>query len=107
MSLFNTEHSTEARDIGMELAATKRAALLNEAREAARLIALAHKRRECTADDVGQWFESLPTPVDIAKELGPSMGSLFKGREWEFTGKRVRSSRVSNHARELKVWRLV
>jgi hypothetical protein len=40
------------------------------------------------------------------KTLGPAAGALFRGAEWEFTGQRVLSSRVSNHSREIKVWRL-
>jgi hypothetical protein len=38
--------------------------------------------------------------------IGPAAGALFRGPEWEFTGQRVLSSRVSNHSREIKVWRL-
>jgi hypothetical protein len=54
------------------------------------------------ADIVGKLMKS---EYDI-DSIGPAAGALFRGPEWEFTGQRVLSSRVSNHSREIKVWRL-
>jgi hypothetical protein len=31
---------------------------------------------------------------------------LFRGREWVFTGRFVQSTRKTNHARLLRVWKL-
>jgi len=84
---------------GQELAADNRADLLDQARGIARSIA-ANGDGTCNADQVGIAMRQAGM-----EELGPAAGSLFKGKEWEFTGDRVLSTRVSNHARELKVWR--
>jgi len=71
--------------------------------DAARLIAVAvaKSRGSVTADDVQR--ELVRLGLD---PLGASAGSLFRGSEWEFTGRWVKSERVSNHARVNRVWRL-
>jgi len=95
------EHRRYLRSVGrkvegMSAAARKRPELLERAREIARGVA-----REgdgtCTADDVADYMEY---------GLGPAAGALFRTKEWEWTGRRVPSRQPSNHARELKVWRL-
>lgn len=99
---FSRTEGIEDKEKGMELAAEADASI--EPLELARGIALrlATMYGETNADQVGQllWTEHQ------IKSLGPAAGSIFKGPEWEFTGKRVLSTRVSNHAREIKVWRL-
>lgn len=99
---FDFEASQVAKITGMDHADSARAAMgpLALAREIA--IRLAIQNGETHADAVGEELERLHG----IKSLGPSAGSLFKGKCWEFTGRRVLSSRVSNHSRELKVWRL-
>lgn len=83
------------KDSGMTRAAEAKPELLARARSI--LVRLAINNGECTADDL---------PEDMRVALGPAMGSLFKGGMWVFTGKRKVSHLVSNHGRELKVWRL-
>ena len=73
------------------------------ARRIARDLAKNHPLRECHADAVSKELLRQGYPPS----LGPAAGSLFKGREWKFTGERICSARASNHAREIKVWRLV
>jgi hypothetical protein len=70
----------------------------------ARIVARGHAERfgVVTADDVGKVMKDYHG-ID---SMGPAAGALFRGPEWEFTGQRVLSSRVSNHSREIKVWRL-
>lgn len=85
---------------GMSLAAGANARNLARAREIAVQIASRHSLRECEAESVGKMLQ------DEGIAPGPWMGSLFKGGCWEFTGQRIKSSLVTNHARELKVWRL-
>ena len=63
---------------------------------------LARREGSVTADDVHRYL----IDNEIIAPRGPFWGSLFKGKEWEFTGVRIKSAVVSNHARELKVWRL-
>lgn len=100
MDLFDITESLDLKAGGMELAATTRSELL----DTARAIALELGRRgDVTADDVGRMMEQRGYAVE---DLGPAAGSIFKTKQWQFTGVRVASSRKSNHGRELKVWRL-
>ena len=80
---------------GMKQAAENRAELLERARQIA--LQFAHKNGTVTADDVA---------FRMDKPLGPAAGSIFKTKDFEFTGERRQSTRPDNHARELKVWRL-
>lgn len=80
---------------GMELAASNRAELLEDAKAAAKQLAM-----ECGEVHLDMVREK------VDGDLGPAAGSVFKGAEWEFTGRRIRSTLPSNHGRELKVWRL-
>lgn len=85
---------------GMARAAEARAVVLARAKELAH--SLAKNGRQVTADDVQ--FALSREGISPAI-LGPAAGSLFKGKEWECTGF-VASSRVSNHACMIRVWRL-
>ena len=96
MDLFEGQMLKER---GMSLAAESSATLLQKARDYAREHAVAWGH--VTADDVSAWLDDEGLP-----DLGPAAGSLFRGKEWEFTGQFVQSSRVTNHARLLRVWRL-
>jgi hypothetical protein len=101
-SLFDFFESERRKRLGMKDAAENETRVddLDFARNVARCLARQNPDRECYADQVGEILDQ------EGIELGPSSGSIFKGSEWEFTGKRIKSSRKSNHARELKVWRL-
>ena len=99
---FDRKESERRKQKGMKSAADHFAEQLQLARRLAIAIARANPERETNADAVGQ---------ALAKQglndcLGPAAGSIFKGNEWEFTGKFVKSARVSNHSRLLRVWRL-
>ena len=63
---------------------------------------LVQENGETNADEV---YEVLLKQHGI-ESLGPASGSIFKGNHWVFTGRRVLSKRESNHARELKCWKL-
>lgn len=92
--------SSEAlKDRGMAIAAAARPNALELARTVAREVAR-ENGGECHMDMVRNAM-----PDDVY--LGPAAGSVFKCQGWVFTGRRVRSDREENHARELKVWRLV
>lgn len=72
-------------------------------RPIARMLAAEKQSRELCADDVTSYLLS----HDIEVPKGPFWGSLFKTKDWVFTGKRKQSALPSNHGRELKVWRLI
>ena len=101
--LFDLAKGRKRKEEGMALAADNQLDWLQVARNIAVEIAKRDPNRCCNADAVG---------LELYKRhgittLGPAAGSLFKEPHWEFTGQRVLSKRKSNHARELKLWRLV
>lgn len=98
-SLFDQEESEAGKESGMTAAAEKRPSDLELAREIARSLCKANGT--ANADEVGRLLDERHGVVS----LGPAAGSIFKCG-FVFTGRRVRSTRTKNHARELKVWRL-
>ena len=96
--VFDLAKSTRLKREGMQRATNKRRENLEMARDYARLYA--RKHGTIHADIVGRWA------VRRGIDLGPAAGSLFKGKEWEWTGEWVKSSRTTNHGRMLRVWRL-
>ncbi len=100
--LFDHAASGAGKTEGMERAAMKGQELLSVARGVAIYLAAGHPHGECDADAVGEELAAR----GYSSSLGPVAGSIFKGKLWRFTGRRINSKRVSNHAREIKVWRL-
>ena len=99
--IFDAPTSKRLAEEGKQAAAEASSASLDQARRIARTIAVRRDDRCVTADDIGEELERLGAP-----QLGPEAGSVFAQKSvWEFTGRRVKSSRVSNRHRELKVWR--
>jgi hypothetical protein len=98
---FDRHTGERLKDEGME---TARKAAQEPLRYARRLARLHHRARQgITADDVGEALEAHGRDSC----LGPAAGSLFRGAEWQWTGQFRKSSRVSNHSRLLRIWRLV
>ena len=98
--LFSAEKGDRLKREGMAISRDKRSDELIVARS----IAMEHVLRygEVTADDVGECLDRR----GLADCLGPAAGSIFKTKDFEWTGKYVKSARVSNHSRMLRVWRL-
>jgi hypothetical protein len=99
--IFDEARSRELRDEGMRRAAEKRKGLVAECRERAEWIA--RNGREITIDDIYYAMENLG--YEGMEFLGNAAGSIFKGKQWECVGWR-KSTRVSNHARCVRVWSL-
>lgn len=59
-----------------------------------------------TADDAAALLEL--NAREYRLDAGPRvwLGSLFKSKEWEFTGRWVTSSRPENNGRQQRCWRL-
>jgi len=76
--------------------------------EAVRLkaFALAVERGEVTADDLAEYVEHLRVHRGLVPTSGNAMGVVFATREWEWTGRWIRSERAHMHATDLRVWRL-
>ena len=100
--LFDAAAGSQSRDAGLSLAASHKPVTLAIARMAARLVAGGRADRTVTADDVVGWLAI----NGFEYELGPLAGAIFRSKEWEFTGRWVRSARTSNHSRFNRVWRM-
>tara|TARA_R110000824_G_scaffold117800_5_gene269816 strand:- start:1363 stop:1683 length:321 start_codon:yes stop_codon:yes gene_type:complete len=99
--LFNLGTGRARQSAGQRLAATHRAALLHKARAIAVRVAQHRADRCACADDVYRHLN----PTDSAR-LGNAAGSLFHGPHWIFTGRWMSSRRITNNARDIKVWKL-
>lgn len=97
--VFDAKQGEEAKEAGIALAEEHHAADLDFAREIALQIGL--RQDTVSADDVQLWLFK-----NGYQMLGPEGGHLFEAGLWEWTGDWVKSQRVSNHARMLRVWRL-
>lgn len=99
--VFDETESQKRKDEGMKIAAEAQPTLLDKCREVAVEIAMDRPDRKVSSDDVG----IVMLQRHNVSGLGPVGGSIFRGPNWVFTGERVRSTRTTNHAREIKVWR--
>lgn len=97
---FDLAAGIDAKISGMSLAESHRATLLLTARSAARIAA--RQLGAITIDDVMETMQAYGHNA----LLGNAAGAVFKGSDWVFTGNWRKSSRVSNHARMNRVWRL-
>lgn len=101
--IFDETESKRRKSYGMTRAADRYPDLLNQARDAAKYLAHIDPNGETNADEVGEELARRGYP-DC---LGAAAGSIFKTKEWRFTGRFVNSKRVSNHSRLLRVWALI
>jgi len=106
MGLFDPVEGRRRKEEGMSRASAKHGELLRMTRAVAVQIARGRLDSCCWADLVQQ--EMLRRYEWYAPDmLGNAAGSIFRGTEWTFTGRRVQSARIANHSRELKVWHLL
>jgi hypothetical protein len=101
LPLFDRAASIAAKDEGINRAADNKASLLAFARKQA--IEVAREKGEITMDDVAKRLVEKGVSVFA---LGNAAGSLFKGKQWQWTGRYRKSERVHAHSNPLKVWRL-
>jgi hypothetical protein len=99
--LFDAAESRRHAEIGIAVASENRAEILHFAKRMAREIALSRLSRECDADDVARRLTK-----GQRKALGNAAGGIFKGREWQFV-RYTTCTRISAHARDIRVWRYV
>ena len=100
---FDAERGESEKRRGMEIAARSKQERLKWVRRCAEN--LANKNGFCHADMLAEYLAHR-FKLDMHDLLGNAAGSIFAGREWEFTGRRIKSTRVRSHGNELKVWRL-
>ena len=99
-NLFDGKRSEQLKQQGMDLAADNVPTALELARSIARKTACLYGT--VNADEVGKRLKEI-YKIDT---LGPAAGSIFRGKEWEFTGKWIKSTRITNHGRMIREWRL-
>ena len=100
-SLFDLAEGIQARETGKGFAAVNRATILRNARAVATWVAESRPGRCVSADDVYRYLSP-----EQSSQLGNAAGSLFRGDQWENTGRRKQSKRITNHARWIMIWRL-
>lgn len=101
--IFDFDAGERLKEEGQNRAAVRRLELLQFARDGLENIARSRESREVTADDATRY---LVENGESGNALGAAAGSLFRGKQWEFTGRWVKSEKVTNHASDLRVWRL-
>jgi hypothetical protein len=100
---FDAVKSEAAKEAGMELAAEARKLLLVTAKQIAQEIGESREDRCCWADLVKQEMQCRGLDPTA---LGNASGSIFKGGDWYFTGRTVKSTQVDRHSGEQKIWTL-
>lgn len=101
-NLFDLAAGEAAKELGLRCAQDAHPGLLEIAQELAEKEAAKKEDRIISADDVYRALEAGGLPTD----LGAAAGGIFRNvKKWAFTGKWVKSERVSNHARVIRKWR--
>lgn len=103
LDTFDLRLAEAMKAAGLERAETARQDVLALGKQLCREAALKRPDRTATADDAARGF--VRYGLD-ANALGNAAGSLFRGGDWEFTGRWQSSRRVSNHGHQNRVWRL-
>ena len=98
---FDVAAGEARKEAGIALAMTEREELLCIARCAA--VEIASRKGSATFDDV---YLLMFIRGWHPERLGNAAGSVFRGKQWRFTGRWEKSARVSNHARVNRVWEL-
>lgn len=101
-ALFDALASEQAKQAGIDQAASNKTSLLPFARTLAVEIAQGRPDHTCTADDV---VRALTEQHHISPHaLGNAAGALFRGPDWIWDGRFVRSERAYAHANLIRVW---
>jgi hypothetical protein len=99
---FDPDLAEILKRAGVAAAENHRKDLLVLGRYYIRQAALSRADKTATADDAARGFLKAGLPCDV---LGNAAGALFRGGEWEFTGRMEKSKRITNHAHRNMVWR--
>jgi|GEM_PF-2443505 len=99
LSIYDKTQGEILRDMGLESVELHNEDFVRSARNIARK--LAEMNGQVTMDDVREVFDKLA----IAPRHCNSFGAVFKSKEFCCIG-RTKSRLTSNHAREIKIWKL-
>ena len=99
---FDLKQGEALKELGIMFASQNRLHELAIARKIAREIALKSPDHTCHMDLVQFRL------IDMGIDLGNSAGGLFKdSSQWVWTGRFVKSARKTNHARIIRIWKLL
>lgn len=101
MPLFDRSASFAAAEAGIAQASENKASLLRHAKRLA--VEIAERQGVVTADDVAFALKAQQISINA---LGNAAGGLFKGGQFEWTGRFVKSTRVASHGNLLREWSL-
>ena len=102
--LFDPIQAERNKHIGMQQAAKTRAKVLTLARRVAIEIAKNRKDGVCHADLVQK---ELGLRGILPHQLGNAAGSIFRGKNWEWTGHFIKSERTTSNQRIIRVWQFI
>lgn len=102
-SLYDIGTARVLKREGQDRASTYRKERLLRLREIAVLIAASRGSREITIEAVRRQAEVEGMDFEGMKMV---MGSVFRDKRFEPTGRHVQSTRTKAHARPVQVWRL-
>lgn len=103
-SFFDPPTGQQAKEQARDRVERSRPHLLSLAREQAVALARRDPERTCTIDQVRAAMGRLG--IGDA-EFATIAGVVFRGKDWQWTGRRVRSKRAEAHANEQRVWQYV
>jgi hypothetical protein len=99
LNIFDHAASVAAKDRGIQQAADHKKSLLEFARKEA--VELARAMGEITADDVQRRLVEKGISV---RALGSAAGALFRGGQWQWTGRFKKSERAHSHSNLIRIW---
>lgn len=102
LPLFDSVAATRLRDEGIAQAMDNKASLVKHVREWAK--ELGRRKTFVTADDVQA--EIVRRGISV-RAMGNSMGGIFLTKDWEATGRYVKSKRAHSHGNLLTQWRYI
>ena len=103
---FNLVEGDRRKRRGKDLAALPRDYELGVARQVALMLALRDPERETDAARVMEHLSLNHAHIALGNAAGSIFTGAFAGLRWEFSGKWIKSNRVSAHSRMIRVWRL-
>jgi hypothetical protein len=100
--LFDLRTDEVQCDEGHRIASANRSDVLRYAQGIAVSIAKLRDDRCVSSDDIYRHLS-----LEQSRQLGNATGSLFRGPQWKFTGRRQQSQRITTHSSWIRVWKLL
>ncbi len=99
-TIFDVEKGEQERDEGIARVGSNADTFVQDMREVA--VAISREKGYVTSDDLRR----IAADEGLEPHHPNAWGAIFRGKRWECIGRR-KSAKVSNHAREIRVWRWI